>query len=615
MAEIQVPITPWNIFDKSYYKDESTTQYEYAEYKERNVSVTNLTEYNMINQDLDIPLLLCDSFLQVKCRILDSTTNTTFVRAADIAFNNNGFNIFQRAQYYMNDQLIEDLDEVGVSTLTKSLIEYSKSYSESACNELWEIDNGLGGSNTSTSFSDFHTLYAVGANGCVYDILTVGANGVISLTRRNFVGNAAHVDNQAVRLYVDGIEVKVEKFRGTANQVVLNLALTVNNALALIITGAAQYDVYKLIRIDGAEVFLFTVTPPAQIPVLTYFSAPLAGNAILTTTTENGPGNVAPVAATQNDVITCRVISSTNKYFNKGYYERKYRTLDNDTGTIPNKYLNLFLPIRRLFKIFDYNQHVFRGIKHTIRLYKNLNDKTLFMKGLDTNNGTLEISDISWWVPTLRPSIEYGLKLDKELNSGMTTKLQWNQLRCYPSPEFTSNTGVNAEAQWRITSAGNKPIKVFIVFRTSRQYANGGDQSAANPMLFKHMNITNINLRINSMQFPKEEFRCDFTLNDDWVRVYMQYLQVSGKTFDTEGGGFSICYDEFSTLYPIFCFDLSKQDPQIWANVTQAELELRYRRSAEYAAPDNTNFRIYAIIEFEKSIQLNGADNRLRVVL
>ena len=66
MSEIQIPVTPWNIFDKSYYKDESTTQYEYAEYKERNVNVTNLTEYNMINQDLDIPLLLCDSFLQVK---------------------------------------------------------------------------------------------------------------------------------------------------------------------------------------------------------------------------------------------------------------------------------------------------------------------------------------------------------------------------------------------------------------------------------------------------------------------------------------------------------------------------------------------------------------------
>ena len=95
----------------------------------------------------------------------------------------------------------------------------------------------------------------------------------------------------------------------------------------------------------------------------------------------------------------------------------------------------------------------------------------------------------------------------------------------------------------------------------------------------------------------------------------MQYLQVSGKTFDTEGGGFSICYGEFKTLYPIFCFDLSKQDPQIWANVTQAELELRYTRSGQLDAPNNVAYRIYAIIEFEKSIQLSGADNRLRVVL
>lgn len=615
MTEIQVSPVAWSIFDKQYFKDESTTQYEYAQYKERNVNVINLTEYNMINQDLDIPLLVCDSFLQVKCRILNSATNTGYVNAGNIAFNNNGYNIFQRAQYYMNDQLVEDLDEVGVSTLVKGLIEYSKSYSESGCNELWELDNGLAGTN-SGNFSDFSSFYAIGDNGCVYDILTVGAGGVILLTRRVFDGNAIHVDNQAVRLYVDGYEVRVTKYRGGNNQFIFNLTLQVNNALALVIIGSQQYDIYKLVRFDGAEVFIFTYLPPA-VPQLTYLSAPGVGNqAILTRTLEVAANNVTPAAVAQNDLITVRVISSTNKFgFNEGYEKRRIRTLDNITSTIPNKYLNLFLPIRKMFKLFEYNQHVFRGIKHTIRLYKNLNNKTIFTRGLDTVNGTLEISDISWWVPTLRPSIEYGLKLDKELNSGMITKLQWNQLRCYASPEFPTATGVDAESYWRITSAGNKPIKVYVVFRISNQYANGADQNTANAMLFKHMNITNINLRINSMQFPKEEFTSDFVTNDDWIRLYLQYLQLSGKTFDTEGGGFSLCYNEFANLYPIFCFDLSKQDPQIWANVTQAELELRYRRAAQYTAPDNVNFRIYAIIEFEKSIQINGADNRMRVIM
>ena len=73
-----------------------------------------------------------------------------------------------------------------------------------------------------------------------------------------------------------------------------------------------------------------------------------------------------------------------------------------------------------------------------------------------------------------------------------------------------------------------------------------------------------------------------------------------------EGGGPSICYDEFDSLYPIFCFDLTKQDAQIWANVTAAEMELKYKRSGELAAPNNVNFRIYAIIEFEKKIEISA---------
>jgi len=138
------------------------------------------------------------------------------------------------------------------------------------------------------------------------------------------------------------------------------------------------------------------------------------------------------------------------------------------------------------------------------------------------------------------------------------------------------------------------------------QYNNGGSQTTNNSMVFQHMNITNINLRINSLQFPKDEFVADFVTNDDFGRLFLQYLQVSGKSFDMEGGGSIICYDTFSQLYPIFCFDLSKQDPQIWANVTAAEMELKFLRSAELAAPNNVNFRIYAIIEFERKIDISG---------
>jgi len=371
-----------------------------------------------------------------------------------------------------------------------------------------------------------------------------------------------------------------------------------------VVAGAARYDIYELIRSDGARVQFYTSVGGAA-PLLALFNAPAAGIALLT-------GNPAVV---NGNVITVQAIGTLkNQQINQGFENRVLRTLSNADGVTANKILNLFLPIKRMFKLFEYNQHVFRGIKHTVRLYKNLNNKTMFMRTPDALDAQLTMNNISWWIPMLRPSIEYGLKFDKELNSGQKTNLMWNQLKTYISPEFASTIGING-SQWRVTSTGNKPVRVFLVFRHQNQYANLGAQSGSNAMVFQHMNITNIQIRINSLQFPKEEFIADFLVNDNWSRLYMQYLELTGKIYDSDGGGASISYDDFRNIYPLFCFDLSKQDPQIWANVTQAEIEVRYIRSAELPAPNNVPFKIYAIIEFERQMELQGVDNRLRIIL
>jgi len=132
------------------------------------------------------------------------------------------------------------------------------------------------------------------------------------------------------------------------------------------------------------------------------------------------------------------------------------------------------------------------------------------------------------------------------------------------------------------------------------------------------MYITNISLKKNSIQYPQQEYAgFDFINNNDWCRLYMQYTELAGKTYDTDGGGYSLTYDEFGQLYPIFCFDLTKQDPQIWASSTDATIEVRFQRSSTaLPAPFNGySFRFTAaIIETERYIELEGVSNRLRLI-
>jgi len=40
--EEQIKNTPWNVFDRVHWKDDSTTQYEFVYYKERNVEFARI---------------------------------------------------------------------------------------------------------------------------------------------------------------------------------------------------------------------------------------------------------------------------------------------------------------------------------------------------------------------------------------------------------------------------------------------------------------------------------------------------------------------------------------------------------------------------------------------
>lgn len=66
--------------------------------------------------------------------------------------------------------------------------------------------------------------------------------------------------------------------------------------------------------------------------------------------------------------------------------------------------INIYLPIKRMFKLFEYNQQVFKGMKHQIVLYKNLNNKEQFMMNsaaATLGTAQLNIVNMSWWVPVL----------------------------------------------------------------------------------------------------------------------------------------------------------------------------------------------------------------------
>src|SRR6266481_4167377 len=130
--------------------NDSTIEYEYVELKEKNVTVKDLTRYEIATHNSEMWIHPRNSFLHVRGRILKDDGST--MGANDIAtLTNNGFNLFQRAKYFVEDKEIEDIENVGIATSVLNLVEFSDDYARSAAqNMFWYKDTA-----DSTSISRF----------------------------------------------------------------------------------------------------------------------------------------------------------------------------------------------------------------------------------------------------------------------------------------------------------------------------------------------------------------------------------------------------------------------------------------------------------------------------
>lgn len=168
----------WDIF-KTPFVDNSTEQDEYVEYKETNVNVSDLTKYEFFNKDMDAFLCPAKSFIEVKGKVLKDD-NSAYPANTNIALTNNGFSIFKRADYLINDQTCESVDFPHQATTILNLVHWSDDFTRSAATaSLWYKDTGNGGSDT--------TRYSINKTGDDITSITDNSNFNMGFTIRKCI--------------------------------------------------------------------------------------------------------------------------------------------------------------------------------------------------------------------------------------------------------------------------------------------------------------------------------------------------------------------------------------------------------------------------------------------
>src|SRR5258706_509106 len=129
--------------------DDSTSEFEYVEYVTRDADVNKDGQRILETQDLDQYLLPHKSFLEIRGK-LQTSANANYGVNHQISLVNNGWSLFQSAQYQVNNNTIEDINlYLPQASTIMNLVMYSDDYSRStSTNMLWYKDTGTGGADS-----------------------------------------------------------------------------------------------------------------------------------------------------------------------------------------------------------------------------------------------------------------------------------------------------------------------------------------------------------------------------------------------------------------------------------------------------------------------------------
>src|SRR5690606_31399170 len=134
----------WDVF-ADIAPDTSTKEYEYVEYQSRGTNIPQQQSYDIITQNYDLFLYPSNSYLAVDVQLsTGGPSNIIPPTQGDIALVNGGFNLFKKAQYLMNEALIEDVNYPGYVEQVNGLINKSRSFGETSIGEMWAPDTGDG---------------------------------------------------------------------------------------------------------------------------------------------------------------------------------------------------------------------------------------------------------------------------------------------------------------------------------------------------------------------------------------------------------------------------------------------------------------------------------------
>jgi hypothetical protein len=258
------------------------------------------------------------------------------------------------------------------------------------------------------------------------------------------------------------------------------------------------------------------------------------------------------------------------------------------------------VPLKHIFGFCeDYNKIVY-GFKHTLTLVrKSSNDAIFRANGVDAGKVTLD--KVSLFMPDVMPADERKFSLYKTIESKTKLAVSYRMRQC---DTCTVAETTNFTWQLGVRSSPEIPRYIIVGFQTGK----AGDQEK-NPSVFDHVNVRDIYVGMNSKRYPAVDYNMSF-VRQQISRAYADAAAFRSKFYSMDElvSNSNISPSDYKTLYPLFVFDVSKQDEKLKQSVSNIQIRANFDQNA----PAGTV--AFAVLISDRLLSFQSDGNKFSVI-
>ena len=226
------------------------------------------------------------------------------------------------------------------------------------------------------------------------------------------------------------------------------------------------------------------------------------------------------------------------------------------------------IPLKHIFGFCeDYNKIIY-GVKQTLTLTRD-NDNNAIFRAAGVDVGRIRLDGISWYMPKIIPADKEKMEIFKIIEKKEKLPVAYRMIQC-ATAQITETPTFN----WRLSAKTSSEVPRFIIvgFQTGK---NNNQQ--ANPALFDNVNVKSIHCTLNSVRYPKTDYKISFP-RCQFSRVYGDAALFRTKFFNMNEliSNRNFTPTEYKDLYTLFVFDVSKQSDRLQYSTTDIKINVDF---------------------------------------